>query len=107
MKINSFVPDTQVFDNINTNCVLDSDKVQDTDNSSSNSFESLLKEKLDEVNNSQLNSEKASEQYVSGESTDISQVMIAGEEAKLSLQTAVQVRNKLLDAYQELIKVQI
>lgn len=104
MKINSFVPDTKIFDNLNINSLSNSNKTQATD---SQSFESFLKEKLDGVNDLQLNSEKASQDYLTGESTDISQVMIAGEEAKLSLETAVQVRNKLLDAYQEISKIQI
>ena len=44
---------------------------------------------------------------VKGDDTSITDVMLAGEEAKISLQFAVQVRNKLLDAYKELTEIQL
>jgi flagellar hook-basal body complex protein FliE len=71
------------------------------------SFMDTLKEKLDEVNQKQIQSENITEAFIKGEDVDIHEVMVVGEEAKLSLQLAVQVRNKLVEAYQELNRMQL
>jgi flagellar hook-basal body complex protein FliE len=42
-----------------------------------------------------------------GEVDNLHQMMIAMEEAKLSFQLLVQVRNKLLDAYQDIMRMQV
>jgi len=99
MKINSFVPDSKIFDNIKT---VES-KVEGKDNS----FSSLLKDKLDEVNDKQISADNAMESFVKGEGTDVHEVMLSAEEAKMSLQLAVQVRNKLVEAYQEINRMQL
>jgi flagellar hook-basal body complex protein FliE len=71
------------------------------------SFMDTLKEKLDEVNQKQIQSENITEAFVKGDNVDVHEVMLVGEEAKLSLQLAVQVRNKLVEAYQELNRMQL
>ncbi|HEY8893162.1 MAG TPA: flagellar hook-basal body complex protein FliE [Clostridium sp.] len=71
------------------------------------SFLDTLKEKLDEVNNQQIASDDITQKFVSGDETDIHKVMLATAEAKLSLETAVQIRNKLVDAYDAFNKMQI
>lgn len=71
------------------------------------SFLDTLKSKLDEVNDKQLQADAATEKLVKGEDVDIHEVMLSTEEAKLSLQLAVQVRNKILDAYQEINRMQL
>lgn len=45
--------------------------------------------------------------YIQGDNTDIHNVMLSTEEAKMSLELAVQVRNKIVDAYQELNRMQL
>jgi len=70
------------------------------------SFGSLLGEALAEVNQLQLRSSEATARMVAGEAEDIHQVMLASEQASLSLQLAVQVRNKLVEAYQEISRMQ-
>jgi flagellar hook-basal body complex protein FliE len=70
-------------------------------------FGDILKQELDKVNDSQITAENATMDFLTGKSTDIHQVMIATEEARLSLELAVQIRNKLVDAYQEISRMQI
>jgi flagellar hook-basal body complex protein FliE len=70
------------------------------------SFLDTLNEKLNEVNQKQIDAEATTHAFVKGE-VDIHEVMLVGEEAKLSLQMAVQVRNKLVEAYQELNRMQL
>ena len=99
MKINSFVPDSKIFDNMKTG----EGKVEKKDNN----FYSLLKDKLDEVNDKQISADNSMESFVKGEGTDVHEVMLSAEEAKMSLQLAVQIRNKLVEAYQEINRMQL
>ena len=71
------------------------------------SFLDTLKEKLDEVNNKQIDADNLTQKFVSGEETDVQKVMLATSEAKLSLDLAVQIRNKLVDAYDAFNRMQI
>ena len=72
------------------------------------SFSNILRESLDKVNNKQIESDILTQKMIKGdEDVSIHEVMLAGEEAKLSLQLAMQVRNKLVEAYQEISRTQI
>jgi len=71
------------------------------------SFSETLKEELADVNELQITSEKASEALAMGEAESVHEVMIQTEEAKLALELTVQVRNKVVEAYQEIMKMQI
>lgn len=51
--------------------------------------------------------EQSLTQLASGESSNLHRVMLDLEQARLSFQLAVQVRNKLLEGYQELMRMQI
>lgn len=99
MRINSFVPDTSIFENTGT--------ASGNTETASSSFADMLQGKLDEVNNAQLNSDSVTESFIKGEGPDIHEVMLAGEEAKMSMELAVQIRNKFVEAYQELNRTQV
>lgn len=99
MRINSFVPDSGIFEKMDTS-------INQKQNKSSN-FSDLLKEGLDSVNEKQINSENMTQKLIKGEDVEMHEVMLATEEAKLSLQMAVQVRNKIVEAYQELNRMQL
>jgi flagellar hook-basal body complex protein FliE len=71
------------------------------------SFSEAMKKQLGEVNELQMQSEKASEALAVGEADNIHEVMIRTEEAKLALEMTVQIRNKVVEAYQEIMKMQI
>ncbi len=70
-------------------------------------FDELFKQALKGVNGAQKESEKLTGQLVTGEATDIHEVMIASQKASLSLQLTVQVRNKVVEAYQEVMRMQV
>ena len=70
-------------------------------------FSKILKEELNKVNHLQIKADEATQQFIVGESEDIHSVMLATEEAKLALEMAVQVRNKLIEAYQEINRMQL
>ena len=71
------------------------------------SFKKMLQENLSKVNEMQLLSHQASVKFATGESDYLHELMITLEDAKLALQLAVEVRNKILDAYQEILRMQI
>lgn len=75
--------------------------------SAGKSFGDALKESLNEVNNLQLDADKSIEAMVSGENKDIHGTMIALSKADLAFRMTVQVRNKVLDAYQEVMRMQV
>lgn len=70
-------------------------------------FDTLLGDLVKDVNQKQLESGKQVRAMLSGENVPLHQVMIASEEASVSFQLMVEVRNKLLEAYQELMRMQV
>jgi len=72
-----------------------------------NSFKDVFDKAINNLNDKQLNANENVQKFLTGEIQDIHTVMIAMEEAKLSMQLAVEVRNKLVEAYQELSRMQV
>lgn len=71
-------------------------------------FATALKASLDQVNSSQKQAETLGKQFALGDdSVSLSDVMIAGQKASMSFQATVQVRNKLVHAYQEIMNMQV
>ena len=71
------------------------------------SFGRLVTESINQLNALQTSANEQVQQLVSGESVELHNVLIAVEEAALSLQLAMQVRNKLVEAYQEISRMQV
>jgi flagellar hook-basal body complex protein FliE len=71
------------------------------------SFSGLLGQMVQEVNSKQLAAGEAVNGLLSGQGTSLHQAIIAMEEASVSFQLMVEVRNKLLESYQELMRMQI
>ena len=70
-------------------------------------FSEALKQALGEVNGLQQQSDQMKTQLLTGQVDDIHQVMIAAEKADLAFQLTVQIRNKVIEAYQEIMRMQI
>ncbi|APF26939.1 flagellar hook-basal body complex protein FliE [Clostridium sporogenes] len=104
MRVNEFVPNIKVFDNFGKNFVNGNEK---TENTEKVSFGEVLKDKLDGVNEKQVKADNSTQSFIKGEEIDIHNVMLNAEEAKMSMELAVQVRNKLVEAYQELSRMQL
>jgi flagellar hook-basal body complex protein FliE len=68
-------------------------------------FADTLKSALDGVNATQAKSEHLSAAYERGEVTDIAKVMLARQEAGVAFEATLQVRNKLLSAYQDIMRM--
>ena len=71
------------------------------------SFSGLLGQMVQDVNAKQGVATQALQDLQSGQSGSLHQAMIAAEEANVSFQLMVEVRNRLLDSYQELMRLQV
>ncbi len=72
-----------------------------------NSFADTLKNYIKSVNDDQINANKSIERFLRGEEKDIHNTMISIEKADISLQLFTQIRNKIIDAYKEIMRIQI
>lgn len=70
-------------------------------------FGEVLVSALKDVNDAQLKADEVTKKFLIGEIQDLHQVTIASEQAKLMLQLAVEVRNKVVEAYQEISRMQV
>lgn len=71
------------------------------------SFEDTLKGFLGDVNSMQNEADASIEKFAAGEVKDVHQVMTAVSEARTSFNLMLEIRNKTLDAYQELMRMQV
>lgn len=70
-------------------------------------FGEVLKDSFDKVNLHQHQSDRAIKELVAGRSKNIHETMLAIERADSSLKLAMQVRNKILEAYREIMRMQV
>ena len=70
-------------------------------------FTKFLSNALNQVNALQTNADNASVQLATGQAQDIGSVMVALEKANLSLNLAVSVRDKAIDAYNQIMRMQM
>jgi flagellar hook-basal body complex protein FliE len=68
-------------------------------------FTDALKSALDTVNASQTKAEGLAQSYEKGETVDVAKVMLARQEAGVAFEATLQVRNKLLTAYQDIMRM--
>ncbi len=71
------------------------------------SFKDVINDAINKVNDLQIESSNATDDFLTGKSDNIHSVMIAGSKADLALQMTLQVRNKVMDAYKEIMNMQI
>lgn len=74
---------------------------------SGESFSEALKNSIEQVNKLQVEADQASQELLLGQDRNIHQVMIAVEKANLSFQLMMQVRNKIITAYEEMMRIQV
>jgi len=71
------------------------------------SFKKTINSFLSDVNNLLNDAEKQVSDMASGKAENIHDVMIAAEKANIGLELVVEIRNKLLEAYQEMMRMQV
>lgn len=84
---------------------LGSGSIQKSDGAGS--FADTLKDAINSVNQLQKDSDVKMQQMATGQNTNIHETMIAAEKADIALRLMVQVRNKIIEAYQEIMRMQV
>lgn len=78
---------------------------QPTGENAAGNFTTALKSALDGVSATQGKAEALSTAYETGEVTDVAKVMLARQEAGIAFEATLQVRNRLLSAYQDIMRM--
>lgn len=94
---------------IGTNSILNNLNISNTTEEKTNgtSFSNVLSDAISKVNDSEVNANNKIESLIKGEDVEIHEVMLAMQESVLSLQALIEVRNKTVEAYQEISKLQL
>lgn len=99
MNIQS-VGTTSILNNIDIN-------KSNSDSEVSSSFSKVIGEAISKVNESQISADNKVESLIKGEDVSMHDVMLSMEESQLSMQLLIEVRNKVVEAYQEINKTQL
>ena len=81
------------------------DTAQADPNAMTPSFGQTLQAALGQVSDLQQKAGEQTRAFAAGQTSDIHSVMIASEQASVALQLTAQVRNKIVDAYQEVMRM--
>ncbi|MCD5322679.1 MULTISPECIES: flagellar hook-basal body complex protein FliE [Pontibacillus] len=76
-------------------------------NEAQSAFATSLKNAIHSVNDAQVQSNLKTEQLAKGEIDNLHDVMITAKKASITLQTAVEVQGKAVDAYKEIMRMQV
>ena len=71
------------------------------------SFASALKDAINSVNESQIQSDEVTKKMANGEDVDLHTVMITSQKASITLSATLEIRNKVVEAYQEIMRMNI
>ena len=94
---------------IGTNSILNNLNISNTTEEKTNgtSFSNVLSDAISKVDDSEVNANNKIESLIKGEDVEMHEVMLAMQESVLSLQALIEVRNKTVEAYQEISKLQL
>ncbi|WP_027629545.1 flagellar hook-basal body complex protein FliE [Ruminiclostridium cellobioparum] len=95
-EVKQLIPDSVGLSNIN-----------EESKASGISFGEYLNSALMKVTDLENNSDQLKEDFALGKTDNIPEVLLAGEKASVALQFTMQIRNKILDAYSEIMRMQI
>jgi len=85
------------------NFLSENEKIKKSDKTG---FADLIKSYISDVNKKQIDADKAIEKFIKGENMDITSTVLSIEKAEVSLQLFLQIRNKLLQSYKEIMRIQ-
>lgn len=71
------------------------------------SFATALKDSINSVNAAQVQSDELTNRMANGENVDLHTVMIASQKANITLSATLEIRNKVVEAYQEIMRMNI
>lgn len=71
------------------------------------SFGAFLKDAIHEVNSKQIVSDEMTNKLIQGGNVELHDVMIAAQKATIALNATIEIRNKVVEAYQEIIRMPV
>jgi flagellar hook-basal body complex protein FliE len=71
------------------------------------SFGEFLNSAIQQVSDLEGQADQLKQDFALGKTDNIAEVLIAGEKASVALQFTMQIRNKVLDAYSEIMRMQV
>jgi flagellar hook-basal body complex protein FliE len=77
------------------------------DTSAGDSFQKLLGDAIGSLSKLQAEADSSAARLAAGEQVELHEVLLAAERATIAFQLTVQVRNKLIEAYQEVMRMQV
>ncbi|MFD1067577.1 flagellar hook-basal body complex protein FliE [Oceanobacillus locisalsi] len=78
-----------------------------TPSQAQSNFSSMLKNAVEDLNHVQLESDKKTEGLANGSVENLHDVMISAQKASVALETGVQMQSKAIDAYNEIMRMQV
>ena len=82
-------------------------KVDTTGKQHDVAFGDVLKQMVEDVNSMQVAADEMQVQLATGEISDVHDVMIAVEEANVAMELMLEIRNKIIEAYQEVMRMPV
>lgn len=80
---------------------------KDMNNENSTSFSKVIGDVINNVNDKQIESNNMIDSFIKGEDVTMHDVMLSMQESQMSMQLLIEMRNKMVEAYQEINKVQL
>ena len=71
------------------------------------SFATTLKQAIANVNDQQIQSDDLTTKLINGEDVELHEVMIGAQKASITLNATIEIRNKAVEAYQEMMRMSI
>ncbi len=84
------------------NNLLSANLLNKTEKPDNGNFKNVLSDFIGSVNQSQLDSDSITNDFILGKNVELQDVMISSEKAKTSLELLMEIRNKTIDMYKEL-----
>lgn len=70
-------------------------------------FKKMLVNEVNKINDAEMESNRLDKALITGDADNIHEVMIAAQKAEITLDFSVQVKNKALEAYKEIMRIQL
>ncbi|MCD6253724.1 MAG: flagellar hook-basal body complex protein FliE [Thermotogae bacterium] len=81
--------------------------IEQTSRKPQTDFKDLLMKAIEEVNQSQKEAEQATIDFATGKISSVHDVILKAEEATMTLRLTTEVRNRIIEAYREIMRMQI
>lgn|SRR5690554_2352197 len=96
---------TSLFSNQNVTSQLSQSENNKTPHEIQQQFSHMLSDAIQKINDTQIASDRETEKLINGQTTNLHDVMIAAEKASVTLQVSLEIRNKVIEAYQEVMRM--